>query len=59
MIPKSSHIEHLKENFFGLKCPLKQEDLDAINSIEQKYIKRYNNPGESWGVSLFEGLDGV
>jgi alcohol dehydrogenase (NADP+) len=57
IIPKSSHIEHIKENFGAFDCVLEDEDLEAIKSIEKDYVKRFNNPSKGWGVKLFEGLD--
>ncbi|KAI4122535.1 MAG: hypothetical protein LQ338_005766 [Usnochroma carphineum] len=54
VIPKSSHVNHLKENFAALKCKLHDGDLDRIHALSEKYLKRFNNP--SFGVKLFEGL---
>lgn len=59
VIPKSSRIEHLKEDFDTLKCELQEEDFQTIATLGRHYVKRYNNPSQSWGVNLFDGLEGL
>ena len=57
VIPKSSHAERIKGNFGALECALQKEDLEEIDDLEKKYVKRYNNPSKSWGVDLYKGLE--
>ena len=57
VIPKSSHEEYIVQNLGALECKLKAEDLAEIKLMEKDYVKRFNNPSESWGVKLFEGLE--
>lgn len=59
VIPKSSHVAYIKENFASQTCPLSVTDMARIQLIEKRWVKRFNNPSEAWGVRLFEGLDGV
>ncbi|KAF2225111.1 NADP-dependent oxidoreductase domain-containing protein [Elsinoe ampelina] len=60
VIPKSSHKSRIEENYGhgGVPCELQREDLDLIAGLGREE-KRYNNPSESWGVGLYEGLEGV
>lgn len=57
VIPKSSHAGRIRENFRTLGCVLQEGDLDEITALGKKWVKRFNNPSESWGVELYEGLD--
>ena len=57
VIPKSQHADRIKENFGSINCSLETTDLDLIESVGKQYLKRFNDPSKSWGVSLFEGLD--
>ena len=59
MIPKSSHTSRIEENFEALGCELEEEDYDTISEVGKKFLKRFNNPSEGWGVPLYEGLDGT
>ena len=59
VIPKSSHVQRILENFRSLDCSLKEEDYGVIEKLGEKYLKRFNNPTKSWGVPLYEGLDGT
>lgn len=59
VIPKSSKEEHIRENFASLNCELAKEDFAIIEKLGKKYLKRFNNPSNGWGVHLFQGLDGV
>ena len=56
VIPKSAREDHIKENFGALECKLQDGDLDRIDELSEKYLKRFNNPSEGYGVRLFEGL---
>ena len=57
VIPKASSPEHIVENVDAVKCYLHEEDYDAIEAIEGRYVKRFNKPGKNWGLQLFQGLD--
>lgn len=57
VIPKSQHKDRIEENFKSLECALNKEDYTTIAKIEQKYLKRFNNPSGGWDVPLYEGLD--
>ncbi|PSK51676.1 hypothetical protein B9Z65_2943 [Elsinoe australis] len=57
-IPKSSHKDRIEENHGSKECKLEREDLDLLADLG-KAEKRYNNPSKSWGVPLYEGLEGV
>lgn len=56
VIPKSSHLERITENFHALECDLKSKDLKKIDKLDKEHY-RFNNPGKSWGVPLYEGLE--
>ncbi|KAI4242060.1 MAG: hypothetical protein LQ352_007320 [Teloschistes flavicans] len=57
VIPKASHLAHIKENFRALNdCRLSEEHLERVDRVSHKYLKRFNNPSESWGVKLYGGL---
>jgi alcohol dehydrogenase (NADP+) len=57
VIPKSSHPEYIRENSGSLECRLHKKDNGKIKKLGRKFLKRFNNPSERWGVDLFEGLD--
>jgi len=59
VIPKSSHVERIKENLEAKECKLEKEDYATIKEISKKYTKRFNNPSDGWGVPLYEGLEGM
>lgn len=59
VIPKSSHAERIDENFASKQCELEDDDFETIDGLGEKYTHRYNNPSKSWGVKLYDGLDGV
>ncbi len=59
VIPKSGHAERIVENYKASSCELLAEDLDIIEEMGRKNLKRFNNPSEGWGVDLFKGLEGV
>ena len=58
VIPKSAHRERIEENLASQGCELQEEDYDVIEGLGKKYLKRFNNPAEGWGVPLYEGLEG-
>ncbi|KAJ8767234.1 hypothetical protein K2173_013631 [Erythroxylum novogranatense] len=51
VIPKSSKIERLKENFEVLDFKLSEEDMDLIKKVDRKH--RTNQPAKIWGIDLF------
>lgn len=55
VIPKSSHIKYINDNFGATKCPLEETDLVTIGELGSE-PKRFNNPSKGWGVHLFRGL---
>ena len=57
VIPKSQHADRIKENFASVKCKLEEEDYKTIGKLGQQYLKRFNNPSDSWDVRLYEGLE--
>jgi alcohol dehydrogenase (NADP+) len=59
VIPKSSHVNRIEENFGALECPLSVADMARIKGMESTWLRRFNNPSKGWGVDLFDGLDGV
>jgi len=58
VIPKSTNKAHMEENLAtdSEKCITSEEVQQLAATFP---TKRFNNPSTSWGVSLFEGLDGV
>lgn len=59
VIPKSGHAERIVENYKASSCGLLVEDLDNLEELGKKNLKRFNNPSGGWGVGLFGGLEGV
>ena len=58
VIPKSQHADRIKENFASTNCKLEEEDHIRIQQkLGKKYLKRFNNPSDGWGVPLYQGLD--
>lgn len=57
VIPKSAHVEHIVENFGSLECKLNRAGIRHVDELKNHYLKRFNNPSESYGIKLFEGLE--
>ncbi|PVI06492.1 Aldo/keto reductase [Periconia macrospinosa] len=55
VIPKSKHVDYIKENLGAQECALDKKSLERIDELGDKPV-RFNNPGGAWGVRLFEGL---
>lgn len=58
VIPKSTNKAHIEQNLAAdpARCIA---DADIQTLAAALPVKRFNNPSKSWGVALFEGLDGV
>ncbi|KAI3441260.1 Aldo_ket_red domain-containing protein [Psidium guajava] len=51
VIPKSSKVERLQENFQVLDFKLAEEDMALIKSIDRAH--RTNQPAKFWGINLY------
>ncbi|KAF8013481.1 hypothetical protein BT93_I1350 [Corymbia citriodora subsp. variegata] len=51
VIPKSSKVERLEENFQVFDFKLAEEDMALIKSIDRAY--RTNQPAKFWGINLY------
>jgi alcohol dehydrogenase (NADP+) len=58
VIPKSVHAKYIEENFRSGGKDVKLSEEEMARVAEQDRKVRFNDPGKSWGVELFEGLDG-
>jgi len=55
----SANGNSIVENFKSIECDLSAEELIKVDLLAEKYLTRFLDPSESWGVKLFEGLEGV
>ncbi|GAV73307.1 Aldo_ket_red domain-containing protein [Cephalotus follicularis] len=51
VIPKSSKLQRLEENFQIFDFVLAKEDMDLIGSLDKKY--RTNQPAKFWGIDVY------
>jgi len=51
IIPKSSKLERLQENFQVFDFIISDEDMEKIKGIDRKY--RTNQPARFWGIDLY------
>ncbi|KAK4437677.1 NADP-dependent D-sorbitol-6-phosphate dehydrogenase [Sesamum alatum] len=51
IIPKSSKVERLEENFLVSDFELTNEDMDLIKTIDRNY--RTNQPAKFWGIDVY------
>jgi alcohol dehydrogenase (NADP+) len=57
VISKSVHKERIVENFGASDVRLNKTEMKLIAFYDRK--ARFNNPSKSWGVDLFDDLDGA
>ncbi|KAJ0077657.1 hypothetical protein Patl1_36568 [Pistacia atlantica] len=51
VIPKTSKLERLKENYQVFEFGESKEDMDMIKSMDRKY--RTDQPAKFWGIDLY------
>ncbi|KAG0451613.1 hypothetical protein HPP92_026131 [Vanilla planifolia] len=51
VIPKSSKLERLKENFQVFNFTISDEDMEKVKAIDKRY--RTNQPSIFWGIDLY------
>lgn len=51
VIPKTSSVERLKENFNVFDFELSKEDMEVIRNVDRKH--RTNHPTKAWGLDPY------
>ncbi|KAF3435798.1 hypothetical protein FNV43_RR22890 [Rhamnella rubrinervis] len=51
VIPKTSKVERLRDNFHILDFKLSKEDMELIKTLDRNY--RTNQPGKYWGIDVY------
>ncbi|KAJ0968656.1 hypothetical protein J5N97_025573 [Dioscorea zingiberensis] len=51
VIPKTSRVERLEENFQVFDFTISDEDMDKIQALDRNY--RTNQPAKFWGIDLY------
>lgn len=51
VIPKTSKVERLEENFAVFDFDISGEDMEKIKALDRKY--RTNQPAKFWGIDLY------
>lgn len=51
VIPKTSKLERLQENFEVFDFDISGEDMEKMKAVDRKY--RTNQPAKFWGIDLF------
>ena len=51
VIPKTSKVERLQENFEVFDFEISSEDMEKIKAIDRNY--RTNQPAKFWGIDLY------
>ncbi|XP_078448376.1 NADP-dependent D-sorbitol-6-phosphate dehydrogenase-like [Wolffia australiana] len=51
VIPKSSKLERLQENFEVFDFEISEEDMEEMKTLDRKY--RTNQPAKFWGIDLY------
>lgn len=51
VIPKTSKLERLQENFDVFDFEISAEDMEKMKALDRKY--RTNQPAIFWGVDLY------
>jgi aldehyde reductase len=51
VIPKTSKLERLQENFEVFDFDISGEDMEKMKAVDRNY--RTNQPAKFWGIDLF------
>jgi alcohol dehydrogenase (NADP+) len=55
VIPKTIHVERMRDNMLAVKVRLDEADLEQLQGINGPY--RFNNCSRSWGFPYFDDLE--